>query len=182
MLPNSQVFDTLSNRCICNISCSILYSAFDIHSTTQKSKVKQLRKTHLRENMKLLPFSLQLFFFLGIFHGRLQCAEAKSSAGAAALRAFREMDYRYFVAGGTCAAISHGVTTPIDVVKTRIQANPKVSYARFSECVQLEFISFQFHCRCSIKRIQIVLVQFFTSTVIFFSIVLSLLRCVAVSC
>lgn len=54
-------------------------------------------------------------------------ARAKSSPTAAALQAFREMDYRYFVAGGTCAAISHGITTPIDVVKTRIQANPKVS-------------------------------------------------------
>ena len=49
-----------------------------------------------------------------------------SSAGAAALQAFREIDYRFFVAGGTCAAISHGITTPIDVVKTRIQASPKV--------------------------------------------------------
>lgn len=35
------------------------------------------------------------------------------------------MDLRYFVAGGTCAAFSHGITTPIDVVKTRIQADPK---------------------------------------------------------
>ena len=49
-----------------------------------------------------------------------------SNAGAAALQALKNMDYRYFVAGGTCAAISHGITTPIDVVKTKIQANPKV--------------------------------------------------------
>jgi len=35
------------------------------------------------------------------------------------------MDYRYFVAGGTCAAFSHGITTPIDVVKTKLQADPK---------------------------------------------------------
>ncbi|GKY91950.1 hypothetical protein MPSEU_000166600 [Mayamaea pseudoterrestris] len=48
-----------------------------------------------------------------------------STAAASALEAFKSLDYRYFVAGGTCAAISHGITTPIDVVKTRIQANPK---------------------------------------------------------
>jgi hypothetical protein len=49
-----------------------------------------------------------------------------SSAGSAALNALKSIDYRYFVAGGTCAAFSHGITTPIDVVKTKIQANPKV--------------------------------------------------------
>jgi len=35
---------------------------------------------------------------------------------SSALDAFSSLDYRYFVAGGTCAAISHGITTPIDVV------------------------------------------------------------------
>lgn len=35
-------------------------------------------------------------------------------------------DVRYFVSGGLCAALSHGVTTPIDVVKTRIQSEPEV--------------------------------------------------------
>lgn len=34
------------------------------------------------------------------------------------------LDFRYFLSGGLCAAASHGVTTPIDVVKTRIQADP----------------------------------------------------------
>ena len=54
------------------------------------------------------------------------------SAGAAALKALKAMDYRYFVAGGTCAAFSHGITTPIDVVKTKLQADPKVrNYACF---------------------------------------------------
>ena len=41
------------------------------------------------------------------------------------LAVLQSLDYRYFVAGGTCAAISHGITTPIDVVKTKIQANPQ---------------------------------------------------------
>ena len=54
-------------------------------------------------------------------------ATSSMSAGGAALAAIKSIDYRYFVAGGTCAAISHGITTPIDVVKTRIQANPQVS-------------------------------------------------------
>ena len=42
-----------------------------------------------------------------------------SAAGGAALKALKSMDYRYFVAGGTCAAFSHGITCPIDVVKVR---------------------------------------------------------------
>lgn len=60
-------------------------------------------------------------------------AEATTAAAAAAAAAgsnggvwsaLQSLDYRYFVAGGTCAAISHGITTPIDVVKTKIQADP----------------------------------------------------------
>jgi solute carrier family 25 phosphate transporter 3 len=34
-------------------------------------------------------------------------------------------DPRYFLSGGLCAAASHGVATPIDVVKTRMQAEPE---------------------------------------------------------
>ena len=50
-------------------------------------------------------------------------ARADTAAGVAAMRG---MDWRYFVAGGVCAATSHGITTPIDVVKTRMQAEPEV--------------------------------------------------------
>ena len=32
------------------------------------------------------------------------------------------LDIRYFIAGGSCAAISHGLTVPLDVIKTTIQA------------------------------------------------------------
>lgn len=71
-------------------------------------------------------YFLNLAFLSGVLLGQHGRASA-SSAGAAALKAIREIDYRYFVAGGTCAAFSHGFTTPIDVVKTRIQAKPKVS-------------------------------------------------------
>eukprot|EP01038_Epipyxis_sp_PR26KG_P014288 gene14288-19168_t len=35
------------------------------------------------------------------------------------------MDWRYFLAGGICAATSHGITTPIDVIKTKMQTDPE---------------------------------------------------------
>lgn len=37
----------------------------------------------------------------------------------------KSVDWRYFVAGGICAACSHGITTPIDVVKTKMQTSPE---------------------------------------------------------
>jgi solute carrier family 25 (mitochondrial phosphate transporter), member 3 len=54
----------------------------------------------------------------------LSVEAASGSAAHSALVALKSLDYRYFVAGGTCAAISHGITTPIDVVKTRKQSDP----------------------------------------------------------
>ena len=58
--------------------------------------------------------------------GVADCEFATAAASAsAASAAWKSLDYRFFVAGGTCAAISHGITTPIDVVKTKIQANPR---------------------------------------------------------
>lgn len=35
------------------------------------------------------------------------------------------VDWRFFLAGGICAGFSHGITTPIDVVKTKMQTSPE---------------------------------------------------------
>ena len=52
-------------------------------------------------------------------------AESSTAAAHSAVSVLKTLDYRYFVAGGTCAAISHGVTTPIDVIKTKKQSDIK---------------------------------------------------------
>jgi len=72
--------------------------------------------------------------------------EANANAGISALSkvktAVSDIDYRYFVAGGTCAAISHGITTPIDVVKTRMQAQPEVRELNIIFCISFLFLYF----------------------------------------
>jgi solute carrier family 25 phosphate transporter 3 len=64
-----------------------------------------------------------LFAIVTILYGKTEASGAASAAANAGLKA---LDYRYFVAGGVCAATSHGITTPIDVVKTKMQARPDV--------------------------------------------------------
>eukprot|EP00547_Thalassionema_nitzschioides_P000717 CAMPEP_0194216416 /NCGR_PEP_ID=MMETSP0156-20130528/18932_1 /TAXON_ID=33649 /ORGANISM="Thalassionema nitzschioides, Strain L26-B" /LENGTH=303 /DNA_ID=CAMNT_0038945179 /DNA_START=588 /DNA_END=1499 /DNA_ORIENTATION=+ len=44
--------------------------------------------------------------------------------------------WRYYLAGGLCAAISHAVATPIDVVKTRKQVDPDLVNQNFIQATQ----------------------------------------------
>jgi uridine phosphorylase len=55
---------------------------------------------------------------------------AGAAAASSALNVLKKLDYRYFVAGGTCAAISHGITTPIDVVRAEAKSRDG-EYGRF---------------------------------------------------
>jgi len=66
---------------------------------------------------------LHLFLSFSFFFGRLQLVAA-FDVGAIPT-SLNGIDPRYFLSGGLCASISHGITTPIDVVKTRIQSEPQ---------------------------------------------------------
>jgi hypothetical protein len=55
-----------------------------------------------------------LIAFLSVFSAT-NALGSGSSGGA---------NWRYFAAGGISAATSHGITTPVDVVKTKMQINP----------------------------------------------------------
>jgi solute carrier family 25 phosphate transporter 3 len=80
----------------------------------------QTFRHHIENNMKTSVLSSLALILSGSSNA---IASGPASAAANAAKSF---DYRYFVAGGVCAATSHGITTPIDVVKTKMQAEPDV--------------------------------------------------------
>jgi len=58
--------------------------------------------------------------------GDKRCLESllKLRGGSSAGEGLAAVDWRFFVAGGLCASISHGWTTPLDVIKTKMQQSP----------------------------------------------------------
>jgi len=66
---------------------------------------------------------IQLGTFLGCAVSAFLAIVLKSSPGS----------WRFFLAGGLCAAISHTIPTPIDVVKTRKQVDPALTDKSFLE-------------------------------------------------
>ncbi len=72
-----------------------------------------------------------LYIFCLIFGTSSVTAGPAGAAANAASDGLKALDYRFFVAGGVCAATSHGITTPIDVVKTKMQARPDVRFLYF---------------------------------------------------
>lgn len=53
--------------------------------------------------------------------------EENSSNSVTKVSKKKASDPRFFIAGGASAAISHGITTPIDVVKTKMQGDASLS-------------------------------------------------------
>jgi len=89
--------------------------------------MKGISKTKSTSTMKKAKFLLvSALLSLSCRNGVQADAVPGAKLGASTLiSTIQNMDYRYFVAGGVCAATSHGITTPVDVVKTKMQADPK---------------------------------------------------------
>jgi len=83
------------------------------------------KQTNQRRGRGVVPLLQSFQSLLTLLSFVFHVTSATSAASIAS-----SIDYRYFVAGGSCAAISHGITTPIDVVKTRMQSNP-AKYKQF---------------------------------------------------
>ena len=85
----------------------------------EETKAKNRRSILIHRARKSLKMKLVSILTYALAACSLPAASDASAAAGAALKALKSMDYRFFVAGGTCAAFSHGITCPIDVVKVR---------------------------------------------------------------
>jgi hypothetical protein len=63
-------------------------------------------------------------------HDGVLALRGGSAAGIGADKAagvVSSLDFRFFIAGGVCAAISHGITTPLDVIKVSFRHRTRLS-------------------------------------------------------
>jgi Mitochondrial carrier protein len=122
--------------CPCACSCSLLFYCAElirrrciVYLEVARWKLEQLNST--RYSLYTLP----LFAYFSTLICALCVVETMKVVCIAHLHLLvlfisasisqcLAVDYRYFVAGGVCAAYSHGITTPIDVIKTKMQADP----------------------------------------------------------
>jgi solute carrier family 25 (mitochondrial phosphate transporter), member 3 len=94
----------------------------DISLTIEPSEVMEFHHSTIFHGCITLSI-LTLLMLLP--NGHAACAIDQPSVDQAILGVpIPVPDIRYFISGGVCAATSHGITTPVDVIKTRIQAEP----------------------------------------------------------
>eukprot|EP00746_Dinoflagellata_sp_MGD_P092003 gnl/MRDRNA2_/MRDRNA2_36430_c0_seq1.p1 gnl/MRDRNA2_/MRDRNA2_36430_c0~~gnl/MRDRNA2_/MRDRNA2_36430_c0_seq1.p1 ORF type:complete len:449 (+),score=83.14 gnl/MRDRNA2_/MRDRNA2_36430_c0_seq1:75-1421(+) len=104
-------------------ACKVPVLQYSLKKATQgiRTRTSHDKARVLRDDPKLKPVFAQLAPLAIVLLAAPGCAHAAGYIGYTS-----NLDWRYFVSGAVAAAISHGYTTPIDVVKTRMQTNPEL--------------------------------------------------------